>query len=326
MTARELDEDDVRIRPKRSSRPRTTDRPDYSQAELARIIAVDRGRSTALIEATGIVVTAMKARELGKKSVVVGDIVRIVGDTSGKVDTLARIVAVEPRRNELTRTVEDDAGMERMIVSNVDQLGIVLAAANPEPRHGFVDRALVVAFDQRITPIIIMTKCDLADPTEFLSAYKDLDVQSLQIQRGADLTALRTILAGKRTVLLGHSGVGKSTLVNALVESAHRATGDVNDVTGRGRHTSSSAIALPLNDNSGWIIDTPGVRSFGLAHVERDRVIGAFSEFAEAIEHCPRNCSHDEEGCALNSMITDPNSLARLANLRGLLREGKLNS
>ena len=326
MTARELDEDDVRIRPKRSSRPRTKDRPDYSQAELARIIAVDRGRSTALIEATGIVVTAMKARELGKKSVVVGDIVRIVGDTSGKIDTLARIVAVEPRRNELTRTVEDDAGMERMIVSNVDQLGIVLAAANPEPRHGFVDRALVVAFDQRITPIIIMTKCDLADPTEFLSAYKDLDVQSLQIQRGADLTALRTILAGKRTVLLGHSGVGKSTLVNALVESAHRATGDVNDVTGRGRHTSSSAIALPLNDNSGWIIDTPGVRSFGLAHVERDRVIGAFSEFAEAIEHCPRNCSHDEEGCALNSMITDPNSLARLANLRGLLREGKLNS
>ena len=326
MTARELDEDDVRIRPKRSSRPRTKDRPDYSQAELARIIAVDRGRSTALIEGSGVVVTAMKARELGKKSVVVGDIVRIVGDISGKVDTLARIVAVEPRINELTRTVEDDAGMERMIVSNVDQLGIVLAAANPEPRHGFVDRALVVAFDQRIKPLIIMTKCDLADPSEFLSAYKDLDVDSLQIQRGADLTAVRAALAGKRTVLLGHSGVGKSTLVNALVESADRATGDVNDVTGRGRHTSSSAIALPLNDNSGWIIDTPGVRSFGLAHVQRDRVIGAFSEFAEAIEHCPRNCSHDEDGCALNSMITDPNSLARLANLRGLLREGKLNT
>ena len=326
MTARELDEDDVRIRPKRSSRPRTKDRPDYSQAELARIIAVDRGRSTALIEGSGVVVTAMKARELGKKSVVVGDIVRIVGDISGKVDTLARIVAVEPRVNELTRTVEDDAGMERMIVSNVDQIGIVLAAANPEPRHGFVDRALVVAFDQRIKPLIIMTKCDLADPSEFLSAYKDLDVDSLQIQRGADLTAVRAALAGKRTVLLGHSGVGKSTLVNALVESADRATGDVNDVTGRGRHTSSSAIALPLNDNSGWIIDTPGVRSFGLAHVQRDRVIGAFSEFAEAIEHCPRNCSHDEDGCALNSMITDPNSLARLANLRGLLREGKLNT
>lgn len=326
MTARELDEDDVRTRPKRSSRPRTKDRPDYSEATLGRITAVDRGRSSALIEESGVIVIAMKARELGKKSVVVGDIVRIVGDTSGKTGTLARIVAVEPRRNELTRTVEDDAGMERMIVSNIDQIGIVLAAANPEPRHGFVDRALVVAFDQRITPLIIMTKCDLADPTEFLSAYKDLDVKSIQIQRGGDLSGLRKHLAGKRTVLLGHSGVGKSTLVNALVESAHRATGDVNDVTGRGRHTSSSAIALELNDKSGWIIDTPGVRSFGLAHVQRDRVIGAFSEFAEAIEHCPRNCSHDEEGCALNTMISDPNSLARLANLRGLLREGKLNS
>ena len=326
MTARELDEDDVRIRPKRSSRPRTKDRPDYSAAELARIVAVDRGRSAALIENTGVVVTAMKARELGKKSVVVGDIVRIVGDTSGKVDTLARIVAVEPRINELTRTVEDDAGMERMIVANVDQIGIVLAAANPEPRHGFVDRALVVAFDQRIKPLIIMTKCDLADPTEFLESYRDLDVESIQIQRGGDLTALRNALAGKRSVLLGHSGVGKSTLVNALVEKANRATGDVNDVTGRGRHTSSSAIALELNDKSGWIIDTPGVRSFGLAHVQRDRVIGAFREFADTIEHCPRNCSHDEEECALNSMITDAGSLARLANLRGLLREGKLNS
>ncbi len=326
MTARELDEDDVRIRPKRSSRPRTKDRPDYSSAELARIIAVDRGRSAALIEDTGTIVTAMKARELGKKSVVVGDIVRIVGDISGKVDTLARIVAVEPRINELTRTVEDDAGMERMIVANVDQIGIVLAAASPEPRHGFVDRALVVAFDQRIKPIILMTKCDLADPAEFLAPYKDLDVDAICLQRGSDLTDVRQELAGKRTVLLGHSGVGKSTLVNALVESANRATGDVNDVTGRGRHTSSSAIALELDDKSGWIIDTPGVRSFGLAHVQRDRVIGAFREFADAIEHCPRNCSHDEVDCALNSMITDPGSLARLANLRGLLREGKLNS
>ena len=326
MTARELDEDDVRIRPKRSSRPRTKDRPDYSSAELARIIAVDRGRSAALIEDTGTIVTAMKARELGKKSVVVGDIVRIVGDISGRVDTLARIVAVEPRINELTRTVEDDAGMERMIVANVDQIGIVLAAASPEPRHGFVDRALVVAFDQRIKPIILMTKCDLADPAEFLAPYKDLDVDAICLQRGGDLTDVRQELAGKRTVLLGHSGVGKSTLVNALVESANRATGDVNDVTGRGRHTSSSAIALELDDKSGWIIDTPGVRSFGLAHVQRDRVIGAFREFADAIEHCPRNCSHDEVDCALNSMITDPGSLARLANLRGLLREGKLNS
>ncbi len=324
MTPREFDEDDVRIRPKRSSRPRTKDRPDYSKADLARVIGVDRGRSTCRIEGSEQIVTAMKARELGKKSVVVGDLVRIVGDISGAPGSLARIVLVEPRSNVLTRTVEDDAGFERMIVSNVDQIAIVLAVANPEPRHGFVDRALVVAFDQGITPLIIMTKCDLADPTEFLAAYKALDIDHISIQRGADLTELRSKLAHKRTVLLGHSGVGKSTLVNALVDQANRATGDVNDVTGRGRHTSSSAVALELNEKNGWIIDTPGVRSFGLAHVERSRVIGAFTEFKEAIEHCPRNCSHDEADCALNSMITDPAALARLANLRGLLREGKL--
>jgi ribosome biogenesis GTPase len=326
MTLREFDEDDVRIRPKPSSRPRTKDRPNYSGAELARIISVDRGRSTAVLESSGQQITAMKSRELGKKSVVVGDVVRLVGDVSGNEGTLARIVSVEPRINQLTRTVEDDAGMERMIVSNVDQIGIVLAVANPEPRHGFVDRALVVAFDQGIKPLIIITKCDLADPMAFLEPYKSLGVDSIQIQRGADLTELRDKLAGKRTVLLGHSGVGKSTLVNSLVQSADRATGDVNQVTGRGRHTSSSALALELNEGGGWIIDTPGVRSFGLAHVERDRVIGAFTEFREAIEHCPKNCSHEEIDCALNTMITDVNALARLANLRGLLREGKLHS
>jgi ribosome biogenesis GTPase len=268
----------------------------------------------------------MKARELGKKSVVVGDRVKVVGDLSGSEGSLARIVQVEARSSVLTRTVEDGAGFERIIVSNVDQLAIVLAAANPEPRHGLVDRALVVAFDQGITPIIIVTKCDLADPSEFLAPYAELDIRAIRTQRGGDLSEIRQTLKGKRTVLLGHSGVGKSTLVNALVNSANRATGDVNEVTGRGRHTSSSAIALPLNEGNGWIIDTPGVRSFGLAHVERSRVIRAYQEFREAIEHCPRNCSHDEEGCALNVMITDPASAHRLANLRGLLREGKLQA
>jgi ribosome biogenesis GTPase len=262
----------------------------------------------------------MKSRELGKKSVVVGDIVSIVGDVSGNEGTLARIVIVHPRANVLTRTVDDVAEFERMIVSNVDQIAIVIAAADPEPRHGFVDRALVVAYDQGIKPLIIVTKCDLADPTEFLKMYEDLEVQAITIDRAADLTELRSLLKGKRTVLLGHSGVGKSTLVNALTGLDSRATGDVNVATGRGRHTSSSAVALQLTD--GWIIDTPGVRSFGLAHIERDRVIGAFSEFREAIEHCPRNCSHNEAECALNNWPSlSESALSRLANLRRLLSE-----
>jgi len=333
--SRDLDEDDVRSRPARSTRPRTKDRPDYSNAKQALVIAVDRGRTTCITlepaTKSDEVITAMKSRELGRKSVVVGDIVGIVGDTTGDVGTLARIVTVAPRKNSLTRTVDDSAEMERMIVANVDQMAIVIASANPEPRHGFVDRALVVAFDQGIKPIIIVTKCDLADAKEFLTAFDDLDIEILKTQRGADLSEIRAALTNKKTVLLGHSGVGKSTLVNALVDAADRATGIVNEVTGRGRHTSSSALALRLNPTSlaerdfgasetGWIIDTPGVRSFGVAHIDSKRVIGAFTEFSEAIEHCPKNCSHNEESCALNSWDLDVTSKSRLESLRRLMQ------
>ena len=335
---KEFDEDDVRSRPARSTRPRTKDRPDYSDAVQAFVIAVDRGRVTCLDLASNInsgdknsagelvEITAMKSRELGKQSVVVGDTVSLVGDVTGSQGSLARIVTVAERRNALTRTVDDDAEQERMIVANVDQMAIVIASENPEPRHGFVDRALVVAYDQGIIPIIIMTKCDLSDGKEFLDAYKDLDIRIIKTQvkkqKGKELDEIREVLANKTTVLLGHSGVGKSTLVNALVESADRATGSVNDATGRGRHTSSSAIALALQADSteSWIIDTPGVRSFGVAHVDSKRVIGAFGEFSEAIEHCPKNCSHNEESCALNSWELDERSKSRLESLRRLLK------
>lgn len=339
------DEDDVRINKSRQfgssnkARPRTKDRPDYSKAQIATITEVDRGRVKCLIESDigKLVVTAMKARELGKKSVVVGDLVSIVGDISGSDGSLARVVAVLPRRNSLTRTIDDHENDERVIVANVDQIAIVISTTNPEPREGFVDRALVVAFDQGITPIIIMTKQDLSSGDEFLKTYKDLDILIYKVDRSSDLTNLKEILSNKITVLLGHSGVGKSTLVNKLLGSTadaglisdspntYRATGDVNEVTGRGRHTSSSAIALPLSptfigDEFGWIIDTPGVRTFGIAHIQPSRVISAFAEFNEAISHCPKNCSHNENECALNNWpgLTNQN-LVRLASLRRVL-------
>ena len=320
--ARAMDEDDVRSRPPRSTRPRTKDRPDYSAAQSGMVIAVDRGRLTCNVNGERII--AMKSRELGKNSVVVGDHVRIVGDLTGDEGSLARIVTVAERRNTLTRTVDDVATIERMIVANVDVMGIVIAAANPEPRHGFVDRALVVAFDQGITPVIILTKRDLADASEFLQGYRDLKIPIYETQRGADLTEIHSLLEGKVSVLLGHSGVGKSTLVNALVTAADRLTGSVNEVTGRGRHTSSSAVALELDDGSGWIIDTPGVRSFGVAHIKTERVLGAFGEFADAIATCPKNCSHNEEECSLNSWPNfSADDLSRLDSLRRILAGSK---
>ena len=339
MSKRYRDEDDVRVNNSRQfgasnkARPRTKDRPDYSDAQTAKIIEVDRGRVKALIEnksdsSIKTEVTAMKARELGKKSVVVGDLVSVVGDLSGAEGSLARVVTVLPRKNSLTRTIDDHVNDERVIVANVDQMGIVVAAANPEPREGFIDRALVVAFDQAIKPIIIMTKQDLADGTEFLNPYKELDITIFKIDKSSDLTELVNQLQEQVTVLLGHSGVGKSTLVNKLLGDELRATGDVNDVTGRGRHTSSSAIALQLPSKgkklSSWIIDTPGVRSFGIAHVEPTRVISAYPEFTEAIKHCPKNCTHNEESCALNNWPNlTPQNLARLASLRRVLSTNK---
>ncbi len=317
---RNYDESDARVRPSRSSRARTKDRPAHEGALVGFVFQVDRGRTFCITD-DGLIIQAMKARELGKNSVVVGDRVKIVGDVTGDEGSLARIVTVVARENSLTRTVDDVGAIPRVIVANVDQMVIVVAAANPEPRAGLIDRALVVAYDQAITPIIAMTKRDLADPSQFLAPYKVLGITSLIIQRGDDLTSMKEILADRVSVFIGHSGVGKSTLVNALTENKDLSTGDVNDVTGRGRHTSSSVIALKLDGiDTGWIIDTPGLRSFGLHHIDKSRVISAFSEFAEIIKRCQKNCSHTQEDCSLKIWADgEPERLERYQSLQRLL-------
>ena len=124
--------------------------------------------------------------------------------------------------------------------------------------------------------------------------------------------------------ILGATNAGKSTLVNALVPGADRATGVVNDVTGRGRHTSSSAVSLRLPGGKGWVVDTPGVRSFGLAHVDLNRIIQHFPDLEPGTAQCPRGCTHDEEECALDAWVESGNAGAagpsRLDSLRRLLR------
>ncbi|RAY13410.1 ribosome small subunit-dependent GTPase A [Actinomadura craniellae] len=314
----DYDEDDVRVRPgRRGSRPRTRRRPAHESAAAGFVTAVDRGRYRCLVD--GHQVTAMRARELGRKGVVVGDRVALVGDISGEPDALARIVRVEPRRSALRRTADDTDPFERIVVANADRLVIVTALADPEPRPRMIDRCLVAAHDAGMAPLLCLTKADLAAPGDLLAVYAPLEVPSTVTRRGEDPAELRKLLAGQVSVLVGHSGVGKSTLVNALVPEASRAVSQVNAVTGRGRHTSSSAIALELPDG-GWIIDTPGVRSFGLAHVPPDGLVAAFPELAEGAVHCPPNCDHLQPDCALDNWVAQGHaSPGRLDSLRRLL-------
>ena len=294
-------------RPRRHTRPRTKDRPSYDDADLGRVITVDRGRFTLVMdEAPDVEVWAVKARPLGRKGVVVGDRVKVVGDTSGAEGALARIVELEPRETVLRRTADDDDPVERVVVANADQLVIVTAIADPEPRTGFIDRALVAALEAGIDPLLCITKADLADPESLVSIYRSLGVPWVVTQRGGDMSALQERLDGRTSVLLGHSGVGKSTLVNAIVPDAGREVGHVNAVTGRGRHTSTSALMLRL-PGAGWIIDTPGIRTFGLAHVEPERLIVSFPDLQEATAECPRGCSHaaDAPECGLDIAVED---------------------
>jgi ribosome biogenesis GTPase len=321
---REYDEDDVRVRPGKASRPRTRVRPKHEGAAEGFVIAVDRGRFT--VEVDGSPVTAMRARELGRRGVVVGDRVALVGDISGETGSLARIVRIMERSSVLRRTADDDdttpeGRLERVIVANADQLVIVCSLSDPPPRTGFIDRCLVAAYDAEIEPLLCLTKADLASPDAILDYYAELLLPHVLCRPDEDPSDLRDALAGHISVMVGHSGVGKSTLVNRLIPTAGRAVGVVSAV-GKGRHTSTSAVALPLANADGWIVDTPGVRSFGLAHVSPNSLLHGFPDLVEASVNCPPNCEHTatSPNCGLDALIAaggaDPR---RLASFRRLL-------
>ncbi|MEJ1156441.1 MULTISPECIES: ribosome small subunit-dependent GTPase A [Microbacterium] len=313
----EFDESSIRVRPNpKANRPRTKRRPAHADAQIARVLGVDRGRYTVLADEGGVderLVLATRARELRKMPIVTGDRARVVGDRSGDAGTLSRIIGIEERTSLLRRSADDTDQVERVIVANADQMLVVVAAADPEPRARLVDRYLIAALDAGMRPLLVVTKTDIADPTAFLRHFEALD--DLQIftsgmsTGGMPLEAIGEALVGHSTVFVGHSGVGKSTLVNALVPDAHRATGHVNQVTGRGRHTSSSTVSLRYQsaDKTGWVIDTPGVRSFGLGHVKTANILRAFTDLAEIALECPRGCTHlaTAPDCALPVAVAE---------------------
>lgn len=320
----EYDESSAKVRPNpKANKPRSKNRPDHADAITGRVFSVDRGRYGVWVEENTPEerqLIATKARELrtqeGRISVVAGDYVDLVGDASGDEGSLARIVRVQPRSTLLRRSADDTDAVERIIVANADQMLIVVAVANPEPRPRLVDRYLVAAFDAGIAPILVVTKTDLADPAEFLANFAGLDLQVIESRSDeVPLEELLALLEGHTTVAVGHSGVGKSTLVNALVPDANRAVGRVNDVTGRGRHTSSSTISYRVG--TGWIVDTPGVRSFGLGHVDPANILKSFTDLAALAENCPRGCTHlpDAPDCNIIERV-EAGDLGEIGKLR----------
>jgi ribosome biogenesis GTPase len=317
----DLDETDVRVRPNpKGNKPRTKNRPSYKDAPVGMVTGVDLGRYHVLLEDYRSV-TATMGKELRKDGAVVGDRVALAGDTSDTQGALSRIVRVEPRSSLLRRSADDSDVVERVIVANATQMAIVVSIANPEPRTRLVDRYLAAAFDAGLKPILIITKTDLAATDEFLKNFDGLSIPVVETRSdNPNLVAIHALLADNMTVMVGHSGVGKSTLVNDLVPGTGRATGVVNEVTGRGRHTSSSARAIKLP--AGWIIDTPGVRSFGLGHVKPENLLKSFEDLSRLAEECPRDCSHLEGSpdCALDEAVAaNEVSAGRLDSLRRLM-------
>jgi ribosome biogenesis GTPase / thiamine phosphate phosphatase len=286
---------------------------------------VDRGRYGCLL-ADGTLAVAMRARELGRRSVVVGDSVGVVGDVAGGPDALARIVRVDERRSVLRRTADDEDPHERVVVANADQLVVVCSVTTPEPQPRLLDRCLAAAYDAGVEPMLCVTKVDLQPAEPVRAIYRSLDIpviESGEGSRDAAVHTLRGLLSGRVTVFVGSSGVGKSTLVNALVPDAEQRVNVISAATGKGLHTTTAAIALSLPDGDGWVVDTPGVRSFGLAHINATRLVECFPDLAPGTAECPTDCDHlDVEVCTLDEWVAAGHAHpARLDSLRRLLRQ-----
>ncbi|OGS80666.1 MAG: ribosome small subunit-dependent GTPase A [Gallionellales bacterium GWA2_59_43] len=243
----------------------------------------------------------------GKKSeVVCGDLVEIkhTGAASADNDAQGVIERILPRRSLLHRS---DAFREKLIAANVTQI-IVVVAAEPSFSDELLARCLVAAQDQQIEVLIVLNKCDLAVPAAQararLEPYRAIGYRVLELSATQDVTTLRPLLAGRSSVLVGQSGMGKSTLINALLPEAQAATREISSALDSGKHTTTHARLYPLNENSS-LIDCPGVQAFGLHHLSFGGIELGFVEFAAYLGQCRfHDCHHTHEpGCAIRHAV-----------------------
>jgi ribosome biogenesis GTPase / thiamine phosphate phosphatase len=277
------------------------------------------------VESEGVVHLCVVRKTLAKVSetaIVVGDHVRL--RTTGGRDEQGRpeavIEQVLPRKTLLTRSDSFKAIVQHPIVANADQMLIVASLWEPEVRWGLVDRMIIAAQGGGLAPIICLNKIDLRDASDgaraayaharqALAHYKTLNVRSLEtsVPESRGLDDLRDVLRDKTTVLSGHSGVGKSTLINSIQPALDLRTGAISGYTGKGRHTTTSAKRFPL-DFGGQVIDTPGVKLFGLWGISRQNLPTYFPDLADnsapdwrresyqrILESLPPDSAHDPD-------------------------------
>ncbi|MCS7235060.1 MAG: ribosome small subunit-dependent GTPase A [Armatimonadota bacterium] len=211
------------------------------------------------------------------------------------------VQSVLPRTSELVKPTARDAGRLQVLAANVDQACVVFSTASPDPDPMAVDRFLALAEAAGLVPFLCFNKLDLAEPGPLRELYESLGyrVVATSARTGQGLDRLRAQLAGHLTVLVGPSGVGKSSLVNALNPQARRKVGEVGR-RGRGRHTTTDAQLIPV-DGQGFVVDTPGFQVLDFVHLEPDAVRQAFPEIARLAAGCRfPDCSHRQEpGCAV---------------------------
>ena len=206
-----------------------------------------------------------------------------------------------PRHSLLYR---QDRWRSKLIAANVDQLLFVCAAV-PSPSEEFLNRALVAAEAADITPLIVVNKADLTETAAWLAQlaiYQEIGYQIITLSALKDSSTLLPTLSGKTSLLLGQSGMGKSTLLNALLPGAQARTGEISAALDSGRHTTTHAALYQLNETS-LLMDTPGLQEFGLLHLQRADLLHYFPEMRRYIGQCRfHNCTHRQEpGCAVKA-------------------------